>query len=292
MRLKFRKIYFLGIIVGLLTLASDFFFFFSFKEPVGPTNRFFYSIFIVGASIVWMQFWVDFYKEMQRQRRIEEKFLDFVRNMKTGIKSGVSIPASIIQASQKDYSELDPYIKKLGNQIRLGIPIHTALLTFANDTKNLLIKRVVTIVIEAEESGGDIENVLETVTSSLVSVKKLKEEQKSSTFSQVVQGYIVFFVFIGIMLVLQLQLFPKLTELSSGGAGSLAGSPLASMGVRVATDTVNLDRTFFILMIIQGLFAGIMIGKFSEGTIKGGLLHSLILVTVGALVITTIKGGI
>lgn len=291
MRLKFRKVYLLGIVVGLTTIASDFFFFFSFKDPVGPTNRFFYSIFIVGASLVWIQFWVDFYKEIQRQRRIEEKFLDFVRNMKTGIKSGVSIPASIIQASQKEYSELDAYIKKLGNQIRLGIPIHTALLTFASDTKNPLIKRVVTIVIEAEESGGDIENVLETVTSSLVSVKKLKEEQKSSTFSQVVQGYIVFFVFIGIMLVLQLQLFPKLTELSGGGAGA-SGSPLAAMGVRVGGDAVNLDRTFFILMIIQGLFAGVMIGKFTDGTIKSGLLHSLILVTVGALVITTMKGGI
>ncbi|MBI4154119.1 type II secretion system F family protein [Candidatus Woesearchaeota archaeon] len=292
MRIKFRKVYLLTIGLGLLIIAGDLLLFFSFKDPAGPTNRFFYSILIIGLSIGWVHFWIDFLKELKRQKRLEEKFLDFVRNMKTAVKSGISIPSAIIQAAQKDYSELDPYLKKLSNQIKLGIPIHTAFITFAHDTRNPLIKRIVTIVIEAEESGGEIETVLETVTNSLVSVKKLKEEQKSSTFSQVVQGYIVFFVFIGIMLILQLQLFPKLTAIGGGASGGLAGSPLSTIGVPASGDTVNLDRVFFSLMLIQGLFAGIMIGKFSEGTIKNGLLHSIILMTVGALIITTIKGGI
>ena len=55
---------------------------------------------------------------------------------------------------------------------------------------------------------------------------------------------------------------------------------------------MNLDRIFFALIMIQGFFAGIMIGKFSEGTLKQGLLHSLILMTTAALIITTAKGGI
>ena len=42
----------------------------------------------------------------------------------------------------------------------------------------------------------------------------------------------------------------------------------------------------------QGFFAGIMVGKFSEGSLKQGLLHSLILMTTAALIITTAKGGI
>jgi flagellar protein FlaJ len=147
-------------------------------------------------------------------------------------------------------------------------------------------------VIEAEESGGDIGDVLDSVTNSVVNVKKMKEERRSSAFSQIVQGYIIFFVFIAIMLILQLWLFPKFGEMSGslqGGLGNFGG--LASGdGEKIAQQ--SLDRIFFSLVLIQGFFTGLMVGKFSEGTIKQGLLHSLILMTVGALIITTAKGGI
>jgi hypothetical protein len=90
------------------------------------------------------------------------------------------------------------------------------------------------------------------------------------------------------MLVLQLWLFPKLSGMSEtlkGGMSVLGG--LMSEGKQM-----NLDVVFFSLIMIQGFFAGIMIGKFSEGTIKQGLIHSLILMVSAALIITTAKGGI
>ena len=119
----------------------------------------------------------------------------------------------------------------------------------------------------------------------MFNVKKLKLERKASVFSQIVQGYIVFFVFIGIMLILQLWLFPKLTGLSTTLDTGVGGISLKSAGF-------DFDKIFFALIMIKGFFAGIMIGKFSEGTIKQGLIHSLILMTAAALIVTTAKGGI
>ena len=46
------------------------------------------------------------------------------------------------------------------------------------------------------------------------------------------------------------------------------------------------------MILIQGFFSGLMIGKFSEGSIKYGVKHSLALVVVALLIITTVKGGI
>ncbi|MFH0798407.1 MAG: type II secretion system F family protein [Candidatus Woesearchaeota archaeon] len=290
MNLKFKNIYFVGIGLGVLILISDFLIFFSFKDPIGPTARWFYPIIILGLSSGWAQFWYDYMAEIKRQKRIEEKFLDFVRNIGSAVKSGISIPSSVLQASSKDYDELNPFLQKMANQIRLGIPIHKAFVNFAEDTGNETIQRAIAIVIEAEASGGDIQNVLESVTSSLASVRKLKEEQKSGTYSQIVQGYIIYFVFIAIMLVLQLKLFPKLTQMTGSGGGGAGISMLG--GGDAAAAPVNLDMIFFALMLIQGFFAGIMIGKFTEGKARSGLIHSLILITLGALIITTAKGGI
>ncbi|MFH1638082.1 MAG: type II secretion system F family protein [Candidatus Woesearchaeota archaeon] len=293
MRLKFRKVYFGGISAGLFVLLLNFLLFFSFTEPIGPKGRFFYPLIIIGISVGWAHFWIDVVKEIRRQKRIEDMFLQFVRNMKTAVMSGISIPSAVIQASQKPYSELDPYIKKLANQIKLGIPIHVAFVTFANDTGNKMIRRVITIVIEAEASGGDISTVLEAVTESLSSVKNLQEEQKSAVFSQIIQGYVVYFIFIIIMLVLQLKLFPKLTELGGNGGGEgLLGSMPIGGSIGGAAGAANLDGMFLMLILIQGFFAGIMIGKFSGASLKQGFLHSLILVTLAALIITTAKGGI
>lgn len=295
MKLKFRKIYLLSIFAGILVVILNFSFFFSFTDPIGPTNRFFYPLLIIALSIGWAHFWIDYVKELKRQKLIEEKFVDFVRNMESAVKSGISIPQSVVQASRKDYGDLTPYLRKLGNQVQAGIPIHKAFFTFAQDTKNPVIKRAITIVIEAEASGGRIEDVMESITTSLVSVEKLKAERKSSTYSQIVQGYIVYFIFIGIMLILQLKLFPQLGgigDASGGGLNLLGGASLVGNGDVGAGGMEALDKIFFALLLIQGGFAGIMIGKFSEGSIKQGILHSLALVTIAALIVTTVKGGI
>ncbi len=104
--------------------------------------------------------------------------------------------------------------------------------------------------------------------------------------------YIVFFVFIGIMLLLQVKLFPMLGNISGSLSEGLSASGLGGGVFGQSGEDVNLDKLFFSLIMIQALFAGIMVGKFSEGTVKQGLLHSLILMTVSALIVTTVKGGI
>ena len=288
MKFRFKPKYLIGIGAALAIIALDFSMFFDFST-MKPTARWFIPMLIMSFTVATLQFWMEFLAEQKRQKRVELKFLDFVRNLESTVKSGIPIPQSIIHAASKDYSELNPYLKKLANQIQIGIPVHKALNTFAEDTENPVIKRSVAIVIEAEASGGDIESVLESVTGSVMSVKKLQEERRSSAYSQIVQGYIIYFVFIAIMLVLQLKLFPKLTQMGSSGAGQTLGFLTSGAGSAASS---NMDLTFFMLIMIQGFFAGIMIGKFSEGRMQDGIVHSAVLMTTAALIITTAKGGI
>lgn len=295
MKLKFKKKYFIGISIAVILLIFDIYFFINWTavEGKGLFSRWFWPMFIIALSIGWSQFWIDFFAEQKRQKEIELKFLEFVKNIVETVRSGVSIPKSIARVSKKDYGALSPYIQKLSHQIEWGIPIHKAFLTFGRDTYNPVIKRSISIIIEADEAGGDIADVLESVAKSVMDIKKMKEERKSTVYGQIVQGYIVFFVFIGIMLVLQLWLFPKLAEMAAGIKDSMIMGGFGSGGMLAGeAGSANLNFVFFMLIMIQGFFAGIMIGKFSEGTIKQGLMHSLVLITLAALIITTATGGI
>lgn len=284
MRFKFKSRYFVGIFIALIIIGISFY----VTHFLHYFERWFWASVVIALVFGSLQIWADFARELKRQKQIELQFLEFTRSLVESVKGGISVPNAIRHVSTKDFGALTPYVKKLANQMEWGIPVHRALVTFAKDTENDVIKRAISIIIEADESGGDIEDILDSVTGSVANVKKMKEERKASVYSQVLQGYIVFFVFIAIMLVLQLWLFPKLggmSETLKGSVGMLGG--LVGKGTQM-----NLDTIFFSLIMIQGFFAGVMIGKFSEGTIKQGLIHSAVLMTSAALIITTAKGGI
>ena len=148
------------------------------------------------------------------------------------------------------------------------------------------------IVIEAEQAGGNIQDVLESVTSSVLQIKKIKEERKANTFAQMIQGYFVFFVFIGIMIVLQVYLLPQLSEISgvvlTGISGGISGMMTGDTGP--IPSVVNFQTIFTALILIQGFFAGLLIGKFSEESLKLGLKHSMVLMATGYLIFSIAAG--
>jgi len=285
MKLKFKKKYIVGVAVSICILILDLVYFWK--------TRWFISLLIIALSIAWVQFWLDFFKEQKRHGRLEEEFLEFLRAIVSSVKTGSSIPQALILTSKKDYGLLSKYTSKLANQLESDIPVQDALLTFSKDVNNKTITKAISIILESERSGGGMKDVLESVTESIVQVKKMKEERRAATFPQIIQGYIVFYIFIGIMLLLQLKLFPTLQGMAGSLSAGLSSSGLAGLGNLIGKgEHANLDRIFFSLVIIQGLFAGIMIGKFSEGTLKQGIMHSLVLITSATLVVTLVKGGI
>ena len=72
-------------------------------------------------------------------------------------------------------------------------------------------------------------------------------------------------------------------SLSSGDISSYTGAQGLDSSEDIAAD---LTRPFFYLLLVQGLFSGLTIGKISEGSIKAGIKHSIIL-SIMAFLITS-----
>jgi len=204
------------------------------------------------------------------------------------VKSGVPIPQSILNLRDRDFGALTNHVKKLAYQIEWGIPVKDGLNIFARDTDNKVIRRSVAIIIQAEESGGRMDDILGSVSDSVVSIERLKDERRSSTYSQIVQGYIVFFIFIGVMLMLEVKLMPMIQDMIKGLTGGVSGAGFFEAGEAAVGSELNFKRIFLSLIVIQGVFAGLLIGKFSEGKIKYGVKHSFALVVIALLIILTV----
>jgi flagellar protein FlaJ len=282
--MRLKKLNIIGIVFGVIILLIDVIFFLNMED-----KNLFLFVLGIAVGIITIPFIIQLALENKKDEEIGERFLEFSRNLAESVVTGTPISKSIINMKKKNYGLLSPYIEKLANQIELGISVNRALHNFARDVDNPVISRAVALITEAERAGGEIDYILESVAKSISEVEKLKKERKAAIYSLVVQGYIIFFIFIGIMLVMQFKILPLAAGASSLSVG--AGlNPLQGTGVAKATagglTPEDLARQFLYLLLAQGLFAGLTIGKVAEGSIKAGIKHSFIL-TITAFLIST-----
>ena len=262
--MKVKKIHIWGIISALIIMGASFFF--------TGTNVFFFMIGI-GIIIAVSPFVISTIQETARENEQGEMFVEFSRNLVESVKTGIPISKSIINVKDRPYGVLSKNVKKLANQIHLGIPLVTALQTFARDTKNKTISRAITLIGQAEKSGGDIGGILESVADAVSTSDKLKKERKAVISTLVIQGYIIFFVFIVIVLVLQLRLIPMIFDIGQVGALTIASETISAPEI----NQLEISNAFLYLLLIQGFFSGLTIGKLAEKSLKAGIKNSFIL---------------
>lgn len=268
MEIKLRDIIFgsfgaIPAIVGFFLLNEN-----KIKSPM------FSFLLIISLFLILFPGILRIMVESKKQKSVESKFLEFTRDLVENVKSGTPISKGIINLRNRDYGTLSNHVKKLANQITLGIPLEEALQVFAKDTKSKVIARSVSLISEAEKAGGRIDVIIEAVSTSVNQTENLKKERRSSIFNLTVQGYIIFIIFVVIMIVLQFQILPMI----SGFSTTDSQVQLQQTGAK------EFSNPLILLLIIQALFSGLVIGKISEGSIKEGLKHSFILIFISLLI--------
>jgi flagellar protein FlaJ len=219
------------------------------------------------------------YAESTRIKALEDQFPQFMNDLVEAVRSGMSLPQAVNVVAKNDYGGLNPHIKKLSAQLEWGIPFTKAFSKFTKSTKSKLIARIGATIIESHEYGGNLTDVFESISKTTVEIERLREERKLFLNAQMVSGYIIFFVFLAVIIGLQKYLVPTLAEISMK---QLVGAE------KVENKQLQLEykAIFRNLIIIQGFFAGIAIGKMSEGEIMNGIKHSLFMIILGLLIFT------
>jgi flagellar protein FlaJ len=246
----------------------------------------------IGIIIMFLPFVIQIVIDNKRNQEINDMFLEFSRNLAESVKTGTPVSKSIINLRARNYGPLSPYVAKLANQISLGIPVNKSLETFALEVNNPVISRAVTLIREAEKAGGEIDSILESSAKSIAEIDKLRKERKSSISTLIAQGYIIFFIFIAIMLIMEFRIMPITSALSDLNIDITNFDPARAATQDFSNVNVDLNKKqdqtlispFLGLLLVQGLFAGLIIGKISEGYIKAGVRHSFILMMSAFLI--------
>lgn len=256
-----------SIIIGFAILVLNFVWFIT-NSQIFTTLNLLAAAIILGPSLFML------YMEYRHSREIETRFPDFLRDVSEALTAGMTLPQAIKNTKRNDYGALTADTRKIAIQMEWGIPFEGILNKFAERSRSIVIKRAVSTIMETHSSGGNITDVLKAVAKSIVEIDKIKQERSSHIFAQMLTGYTIYFIFLGVMIGLQKFLIPSMV--TTGGISDITAAPPSTL------ELANVYKDLFSkLIIIQGLFSGVAIGKMAEGSVLAGLRHSLVLVAIG-----------
>lgn len=204
------------------------------------------------------------------EKEKEEMFIKFVLDLAHLLKSGLTLPVALKELERTDYKILNPLIRNLSARIDWGTDLVEAFEYFAEESDSKTIKRVIKIVLDIYKAGGSLDKGLEAAINSILEIRRMKKEREALIHENILDSYLVFFFFIGIIVTMAIFLIPFLQF-------SLPGN----------TNIINaneINNLMYILSIIQSVFAGLALGKMYDGRYTSGLKHVLIFLLIVVIV--------
>jgi len=202
------------------------------------------------------------------KNKIQTAMPDFLRDMATSIKTGVTIHAALEHASKRNYGPLTQEIKIMVAQMGWGMTFEKALSDFSRRVSLPLVSQASTLMLEAGRYGGDLAEVFDYTAKYMESVNTWSNRRHQQTLPYVAIFYFSVVLFLFIIIVISKTIFLPISENGQGGTLPIIKPILTPDQTR---------RIFLHASLMEALFGGIVSGKISEDSYMSGLKHSMIL---------------
>ena len=231
-----------------------------------------YDMYILAGIAAFVPPAYYLYAEDKRIKEADKEFPGLLRDLARAKKAGLSLIDAIMLTAEGDYGILTEGLKKIAYQLTWGVPFEDALRMFAKRYPTQIIKRSIEIIIEGYRVGGEVGEVLTIAANDVSEFQALEKKRAADMTSYVVICYVTFFVFLGILVVLNLTFIPMMAE----AAEEITGTGMGSARM-VNVNVEQMKTLFFHCGVIQGICAGLIAGKLGVGRTIAGLKHALIL---------------
>lgn len=229
-------------------------------------------------------------RQTRRRRAIEDRLPDFLNDLAESKRAGLTLTAALQSVSLADYGPLSEEIKKMANQVAWGVSFNDAFSQMAARVRSPLVERIAFLVIEASRSGGSVSEILKAAARDAYEIQSLDQERRVSMTTYLIVMYVVFFVFIAVLGIMDATFIAKVIEANQAIAASgelAAGSPVG--GAEVDGDSIRF--AYYLSAAVQGMGNGIVAGVLTEGRVSSGLRHAAIMVVCAWLVFRVALGG-
>jgi flagellar protein FlaJ len=226
-------------------------------------------------------------REHNRIRRLEERFPDFLRDIASSHKGGLTLHQAAAIAARGEYGDLTPEVRKMADQLSWNVSFSEALERFADRVQTPLVQRAVSLILQADRSGGSTTDVLLAAAQDAREIKNLENERRITMGLYTVVVYITFFVFLGVAAILYAQFAPQIVASAQSVHDLSTSGSVVGTGVPGTSGTLQLGQYqlfYFTAAVVQGLGDGIVAGLLGSGKAVLGLRHSFLMVLISYIV--------
>lgn len=228
---------------------------------------------VQALFIVFVPFAVARYFYTNRLREIERVVPDLFNRLASLNESGVEIVNALEEVQDGDLGILTPEMARVWTDIEYGMDVQRALHRLQERTRAPSIRRAVTLITNAMKASGNIGPVLRIAADESRRLNSLKQKRESDMSIYLVITYLSFLVFLTIIFVLVQMFIPAIPSRDVLEGSGLAGAAAGITQQQAATFTMLL----FHASIVQATFSGLIAGQMSQGNIRDGAVHVVIL---------------
>ena len=233
------------------------------------------TIFLTGTFAIVYEY------KNRRLKRLEAAVPDLLERLASLNESGISIVSSFDRVRRSDMGELDAEINRIWRDMKWGATTEEALSRFETRVQTPAVTRVVTLITNAMRDSNEIGPVLRIAAEQARSDLQLRRQRRQEMFTYLVVVYVSFLVFLVVIAALELVLIPSLPDV--GAVGGDVGGPLEGVG---GGDREAYQLVFFHAALIQATLSGIAAGVMGSGTIKDGMKHVTIMLSITYFTLT------
>jgi archaeal flagellar protein FlaJ len=258
---------------------------------------------IVSTGLEWI-YWVmlglmilsgpyGFYMSFQykKTQEIETRLPDFLRDVAEAGRFGMTLAQAIRVSSRGRYGRLTPEIQRMAAQIDWGVPASEALRLFAERVNTPLVKRMVSIIIKANDAGGSVADVLTMVAHDARETIINFNERRISMATYTVVIYVAFGVFLATIFILNSTFLPNMEEAGQQVNDSAIEAGVTNLPATIQSEIIPTVQLIFIVSVAIHAFGdGILAGVLQDGKVANGLRHSFIMLLIGFLGTILITG--
>jgi len=209
------------------------------------------------------------YVDYRWKRSVDKYLPDLFRSIVQAQKTGMTLPQAVEEASKRKYGPMTKELQKMVAQMSWGVSFEDALQSLGKRVDTALLRQTIPLILEAQRSGGQVEKVFEPLEEFVRTTLTFEAERKTQIRPYLAIIYVAFFVFLFTIIMLFKSFFVDMVDFE-----------LSQFEVMPPSEARSI---FFHMSAIQAFFGGLVAGKMGEGTVGGGLKHSVILLLCGYL---------
>ena len=236
------------------------------------------EILVVGAALALGPFGLSSLRAGLRTRAYERAFAQFLFELADAVRGGINPVKAVQELAKTGEGVLRRSMQQAADVLRLGRPMDEALRAMTATMGSPLVSRYASLVGEASSMGGSVAGVLQRAAKDMDDLVKIQGERRRALRQPIFTMYMAFSVLL--IMVLQIISFaPSIgdLDLSALGAGD-SSAQVAKMPMAL------MQERFFHLLLVNAAGAGLLVGSFTNGQVRHGILHAIVMVGVAAVV--------